>query len=125
MCDGLGACIGHCQEGAITIEKREAQPYDEVAVIKDMISKGRNVIVAHLKHLKEHNETTYLQQGVRYLEEHCDELDFDLDKVKYEVHHGLGEVVIKESSCTEGCPGSVAISFGREVDENNNGETKS
>jgi NAD-dependent dihydropyrimidine dehydrogenase PreA subunit len=25
MCDGLGACIGYCPEGAITIEKREAE----------------------------------------------------------------------------------------------------
>lgn len=29
FCDGLGACIGHCPKNAITIEKREAEEYDE------------------------------------------------------------------------------------------------
>ena len=31
-CDGLGACIGECPQGAITIEEREAQEFDEEAV---------------------------------------------------------------------------------------------
>jgi len=30
-CDGLGACIGHCPQEAITIEKREADQFDEEA----------------------------------------------------------------------------------------------
>ena len=30
-CDGLGACLGHCPEDAITIEKREAENFDEEA----------------------------------------------------------------------------------------------
>jgi Pyruvate/2-oxoacid:ferredoxin oxidoreductase delta subunit len=30
-CDGLGACIGHCPEDAITIEKRQAEEFDEEA----------------------------------------------------------------------------------------------
>jgi ferredoxin len=34
MCDGLGACIGHCPEGAITIETREAEPYNESRVME-------------------------------------------------------------------------------------------
>jgi len=29
MCDGLGACIGHCPQGAISIIQREAAPYNE------------------------------------------------------------------------------------------------
>ena len=37
MCDGLGACIGHCPMDAIKLEEREAEPYDEVIVIKEMI----------------------------------------------------------------------------------------
>jgi NAD-dependent dihydropyrimidine dehydrogenase PreA subunit len=56
MCDGLGACIGHCPEGAITIEKREAEPYSEVKVMEQMVQKGKNTIIAHLKHLKDHGE---------------------------------------------------------------------
>lgn len=31
-CDGLGACLGECPRGAITIEEREALPFDEAAV---------------------------------------------------------------------------------------------
>jgi len=31
-CDGLGACIGDCPLGAITLEEREAEPYSEEAV---------------------------------------------------------------------------------------------
>jgi ferredoxin len=31
-CDGLGDCLPECPTGAITIEEREADPYDEVAV---------------------------------------------------------------------------------------------
>lgn len=54
MCDGLGACIGHCPEGAITIEKREAEPYNETSVMEHMKDKGKNTIIAHLKHLKDH-----------------------------------------------------------------------
>ncbi|MDP4204846.1 MAG: 4Fe-4S binding protein, partial [Bacteroidota bacterium] len=56
MCDGLGACIGYCPQEAITIEEREAEAYNEVAVISDMIGKGKNTVIAHLKHLKDHNE---------------------------------------------------------------------
>ncbi|MGQ9454521.1 MAG: ATP-binding protein [Armatimonadota bacterium] len=32
-CDGLGACIGECPQGAITIEEREAEEFDEAAVL--------------------------------------------------------------------------------------------
>ena len=33
-CDGLGACLGTCPKGAITIERREAELFDEEAVNK-------------------------------------------------------------------------------------------
>ncbi len=56
FCDGLGACIGHCPQGAITIEEREAEPYDESKVMKNIVKQGKNVIKAHLEHLKEHGE---------------------------------------------------------------------
>jgi ferredoxin len=35
-CDGLGACIGHCPQDAITIEKREAEEFDEQATQKHL-----------------------------------------------------------------------------------------
>ncbi|MBI5010722.1 MAG: 4Fe-4S binding protein [Bacteroidia bacterium] len=89
MCDGLGACIGHCPEGAITIEKREAEPYSETRVMEQMVNNGKNTIIAHLKHLKDHGETGFLQEGVGWLKAHRAELKFNLDEVIGEVHnHG-------------------------------------
>jgi len=34
FCDGLGACIGDCPVDAITLEEREAEAYDEIAVMQ-------------------------------------------------------------------------------------------
>ncbi|MDX9710552.1 MAG: 4Fe-4S ferredoxin [Trichloromonas sp.] len=36
LCDGLGACLGHCPMDAITIEKRQADQFDEAAVEKPL-----------------------------------------------------------------------------------------
>ena len=113
MCDGLGACIGHCPEGAITIETREAEPYNEVRVMEEMKDKGRNTIVAHLKHLKDHGETGFLQDGVTYLKVHKSELNFNLEEVMMEVHnHGkisVAEKSIHEHHAGGSCPGSRAM----------------
>ncbi|MFZ0283567.1 MAG: 4Fe-4S binding protein [Bacteroidales bacterium] len=118
MCDGLGACIGHCPEGAITIETREAEPYDEVKVMEQMKDKGKNTIIAHLKHLKEHGETGFLQDGVGYLREHQRDLNFDIREVMSEVHNHGGEPMSHLSSQHQphhdihgggGCPGSRAM----------------
>jgi MinD superfamily P-loop ATPase containing an inserted ferredoxin domain len=67
FCDGLGACIGHCPQGAINIEEREAQVYDEKKVMDNIVKQGKNTIIAHLKHLKEHNEFAYLKVAMDYL----------------------------------------------------------
>ena len=69
FCDGLGACIGHCPEDALTIEEREAEPYNEVKVMELMIPKGEDTILAHLRHLKDHGETGFLAEAISYLEE--------------------------------------------------------
>ncbi|HLP05747.1 MAG TPA: 4Fe-4S binding protein [Paludibacter sp.] len=76
-CDGLGACVGDCPVGAITLEEREAQPYDEIATIGRMLAKGEKTIIAHLKHLKEHGESEYLKQGVGYLRANNILVDFE------------------------------------------------
>ena len=134
MCDGLGACIGHCPEGAITIEKREAQPYDEIAVIKDMVVKGRNTIIAHLQHLKEHNEFEFFKQGIQYLEQNRKDLPFDLDDVKHHVHNMIKPnknietkeaEMESESACTSGCPGAGTIDFNIDLDKVNENVNKS
>lgn len=66
-CDGLGACLGECPVDAITIENREAEPYNEFAVMERIAPKGEKVILAHLKHLQDHNENEYLSQGLEYI----------------------------------------------------------
>jgi NAD-dependent dihydropyrimidine dehydrogenase PreA subunit len=127
MCDGLGACIGHCPEGAITIEKREAEPYNEVKVMEQMVPKGKNTIIAHLKHLKDHGETGFMKEGVGYLMAHRADLKFNLDEVMSEVHnygkpepvalasdlhqnsHGQAHSHSHSHSDHGGCPGSRAM----------------
>lgn len=97
FCDGLGACIGYCPEGAIEIIEREAEPYDERKVMEIMVPKGTNTILAHLEHLRDHNETEFLQQAIDYLKEH----NIMMNPEKTE-HHSHGEC---------GCPGSMAKDF--------------
>jgi len=136
MCDGLGACIGHCPEGAITMEKREAEPYDEIIVIKEMVSKGKNTVVAHLQHLKEHNEMQFMKQGVMWLEQNRESLEFDLDEVKHMVHNGIKPeqhhahahahahehshaMAAEPQGAACGCPGAAAVDFKVDVDKVN------
>ena len=122
MCDGLGACLGHCPEGALEIIEREAEPYDEVKVMEDMIPKGKNVVTAHLKHLKEHGEFAYLKQGVTYLRENSSKANFGIQEVIDIVHHSPAgshapQAVVKPAPVQMahhhggGCPGSQSRSF--------------
>jgi NAD-dependent dihydropyrimidine dehydrogenase PreA subunit len=43
-CDGLGACLGHCPEDAITIEKREAEDFDEEATNAYLTQKKKSQV---------------------------------------------------------------------------------
>ncbi len=109
MCDGLGACIGHCPEGAITIEQRESEPYNEVKVMEIMASKGFNTIVAHLKHLKVHNETSYLKQGMAYLIENAKQLNYNIEDVKRAIHQEPTEKDAQVGGFNGGCPESKTV----------------
>ncbi len=105
FCDGLGACIGHCPEGAISIEEREAQPYDEKKVMENIIKQGKNVIIAHLKHLKEHNQTEYLKQAMSFLEDKKIEINSsEFSDNKFVECSGSNVHSMK-------CPGSQEIHF--------------
>ena len=122
MCDGLGACIGHCPEGAIEIIEREAQPYDEIAVIKEMVKKGENTVIAHLTHLKDHKEFGFYKQGIKWMQENKANINFDVDEVINAVSKNEMDkkepVKIKTEPIHHqhhehggGCPGSLSQSF--------------
>ena len=99
LCDGLGACIGDCPEGALFVERRESEAYDEIKALKNIIEGGANVIKAHFKHLKDHNQEEYLKQAVAYFEENGLELpDISEDD---------------RSSC--GCLGSMSKDFRSDI----------
>jgi len=83
FCDGLGACMGHCPKGAIEIVEREAEPYNEIKVLKEMIiPKGQNTIKAHLKHLQDHNEIELLDQAFEYLDTQGIKIGIEKEKPK-------------------------------------------
>jgi len=101
FCDGLGACLGHCPQGAIRVEERHAEPYDERKVMKNIVKQGKNTILAHLHHLKEHGEIEYLNDALEYLKEHNINVDFKTEK-KAELFQ------------PQGCPSSHSFSFTRD-----------
>jgi NAD-dependent dihydropyrimidine dehydrogenase PreA subunit len=113
MCDGLGACIGECPEGAIEIELREAEPYDEKAVIKEIVKFGQNTVVAHLTHLLDHNELKFFEQAIEYLEQHEPELNFDLERVLDRVY----EKSMSGDCAHGGCPGARSFNFDIDIEE--------
>jgi ferredoxin len=108
MCDGLGACIGDCPENAIEIEVREAEPYNETAVMKEIVKHGFNTVVAHLKHLREHGETAFLKEAITFLEQQ-DDLDYTVAEVKHKVHEN-------EEAPACGCPGAAPVVFDIDTD---------
>ncbi len=85
LCDGLGACLGDCPEDAITVEERDADEFDEVAVEK---------------HLKKVTPTRVQKPTVPLGVPAISEL-----QVHPHAHaHGPGG----------GCPGSKAMTFDRD-----------
>jgi ferredoxin len=103
FCDGLGACLGHCPEGAIEIIERDAEPYDEKKVMEILVTKGRNTILAHLEHLRDHKEDEFLKQAVEFIKDN----NIDMSIEKHNEHPA--------SAC--GCPGSMARDFRAEAEK--------
>jgi hypothetical protein len=94
----------------------------------EMIRKGKNVVTAHLKHLKEHNEFGYLKHGVAFLAQNQDKANFDIKEVMNEVHHSLLGVDHQQKKFAQqkseisvmqnhggGCPGSQPQSFTKQA----------
>jgi ferredoxin len=101
FCDGLGACIGHCPQAAITIEEREAQEYDERKVMQNIVKQGKNVVKAHLQHLKDHNQFGLLKEALDFLKER--KIDVPLEDTPSAADgHAHGSL---------SCPGSKVMDF--------------
>ncbi len=118
FCDGLGACIGHCPEGAITMEEREAEPYNETLVMEQMVNQGKNTVLAHLNHLKEHGADDLLKEAIAYIKNN--NIDLDVTKEahnhhEFAIHHEM--MAAKSGGCGGGCPGSVPVSFDVDLEE--------
>ncbi len=94
-CDGLGACIGNCPVGAITIEKRETEAYDELSVIKNIVSQGPEMVLQHLRHLDEHGQDEYLGIALDYLKKNSIDTTFRKGK--------------RTEMRMHGCPGSRTV----------------
>ena len=98
FCDGLGACLGNCPPGALTIEEREAEPYDERKVMDYIVKGGTNVTIAHLKHLRDHEEFEYLREALEYLRDNG-------------IENPLSPNDLQEKKSNCGCSGSQEMSI--------------
>jgi len=94
FCDGLGACMGACPTGAMSVEEREAEEYDEALVMDNIVKQGENVIRAHLLHLQSHGEKKLLSEAIVFLEQ-----------------NGLKVPEFAVEKVHNGCPGSMMRDF--------------
>jgi len=101
LCDGLGACIGECPVGAITFVEREATPYSEREVLDRIVPLGRNTVVAHLKHLKDHGQKDLVHEGFAILSER----GWDVPALRADI---LGSSTPAPARAG-GCPGSRVV----------------
>lgn len=109
FCDGFGACLGECPLGAIELIEREAEPYDERKAMENIVRQGKNVIIAHLKHLKEHGEIRLFNEAIQYLTE-----------------KGIDNPLTEEHSHYQhSCPSSKAISLKKKESLSSSLQTRS
>jgi NAD-dependent dihydropyrimidine dehydrogenase PreA subunit len=111
LCDGLGACMKTCPEDAISVEERETEPYDEIRVLENIIPQGRNVLQAHLEHLRNHGQSACLQQALTYLSEHRIAVD-------------LPQESAAGNTSGRQCPGSQNRAFSASQDEEEEGSLR-
>jgi NAD-dependent dihydropyrimidine dehydrogenase PreA subunit len=111
LCDGLGACLKSCPENAISVEEREAEPYDELKVLETIIPQGKNVLLAHLNHLKDHDQTGFLQQALSCLRARG--IMADLPPEAANSRPAAGQ-----------CPGSQTLAFSSLQDEEEDSQTR-
>jgi ferredoxin len=100
FCDGLGACIGTCPQGAIEVEEREAEPYNERKVMEE------NIVPAGENTIRIHLEHLKSHGADEFLKEALDYLE------EIGLENPLKDDEEKPSGgCSGGCPGSMAQIF--------------
>ncbi len=112
FCDGLGACVGHCPQGAITLEEREAEPYNETKVMEQIVKNGRNTILAHLEHLRDHDQKEFLMEAIDYLKSNNIDLNPDGVALKADDRPVLRQTRHEpKHPHSGGCPGMAMADF--------------
>jgi Fe-S-cluster-containing hydrogenase component 2 len=106
FCDGLGACIGNCPSGAIEIIEREAEHYDEKKTMRENIIKAGEKTI--IAHLKHLKDHGETKYFKQAVEVLKEEgIEIDLDK----------EICDKKKDKLPcGCPGSKVMDFSKEHD---------
>jgi ferredoxin len=54
FCDGLGACLGECPQGALHVVEMEVEAYDEPAVLGYLQQSSPELVEKHVAHLRAH-----------------------------------------------------------------------
>jgi len=98
--------------------------------MEQMKDKGKNTVIAHLKHLKDHGENGFLLEGVTYLKTKRSELKFNLDEVMSAVHNNGSVQVIQTQTQSQpqphhaggSCPGSRTMIIEKPSDQNINSQ---
>ena len=86
--------------GAIKIEERDAKPYSERTTLEEnIIPKGRETIIAHLKHLKSHREIKLFNEAIKILTEN----DINISE----------DDLVEEGTLPCGCPGTMEKELGK------------
>jgi hypothetical protein len=91
--------------GAIEFIEKEAEPYNEIAVMERISPKGEKVVLAHLMHLKNHGENEWFNQGVEW----CKKNNFKIEIPESSEIKKAPEAKQEKMAC--GCPGSMERDF--------------
>lgn len=57
-CDGLGACLGECPQGALSVQELEVDGYDEAGVLGYLERQSPELVKRHVEHLAAHGMTS-------------------------------------------------------------------
>ena len=107
FCNGIGKCVHACPTGAIRLEKKDVDEYDEKKVMEHIVKHGTSMIVSHLDHLREHNAMEYQRQAMEYLKEH--NIDFPVEEYIRKARDAADNLKLYA-----GCPGTRVESWGED-----------